>query len=321
VPITAAAARRLALRSLGVLVASRLTPARSLLAAVSIVFAGCESVTSLPAADTSTPLRLGIFAADATQPDSVIVARYQPVKEYFETNLSRPVSLTVSPDAGRVLADFEAGRLDAIFNRAFAFPHARETVGAIPLVTRQEDRHVTTVFLAAASDARRSLQEFRGARLTFSLRLGSSYVMGRHYLDQQQIVPETFFRDVHFSNVADEAISRVQHGEADLGVANSQALVRMLASGAVKRSELKIIAETPPHVGQLWFVAKNLPRPEMLRIRDAFLALSPARSEHAEVLRVLGASGYVPAIADDYRELEVLMRQMELLDFDVRQLP
>jgi phosphonate transport system substrate-binding protein len=321
VPIAAAAARRLALRSLGVLVASRLTSALLILAAVSMSAAGCDTVGSLPPADTSAPLRFGIFAADATQPEAVIVTRYQPVRQYFEINLSRPVALTVSPDAGRVLADFEAGRLDAIFNRAFAFPHAQETVGAVPLVTRQEDRHVTTVFLAAATDARRSLQEFRGARLTFSLRLGSSYVMGRHYLDQQQIVPETFFREVHFANVADEAISRVQHGESDLGVANSQALVRMLASGAVQRGELKIIAETPPHVGQLWFVSKNLPQPEMLRIRDAFLALSPARSEHTEVLRVLGASGYVPAIADDYRELAVLMRQMGLLDFDVRQLP
>ena len=39
------------------------------------------------------------------------------------------------------------------------------------------------------------------------------------------------------------------------------------------------------------------------------------------VLNALGATGFVPAIADDYRELRDLMGRMGLFDFDVGQLP
>jgi len=284
-----------------------------------LAVAACESRSS----DTisSRSLRFGIFSPDATASEPELQARLRPVASYLTASLGRPVDLMMSPDAGRVLGDFEAGRLDAIFDRAIAFPHAEKAVGAIPLVTRQEDRHVTTVFLASSRDPRRSLEEFRGSRFDFSLRLGSSYVMGRQYLEQRKIDPGTFFREVHFSKVADEAIDRVRNGQADLCVANSQALVRLRGNRRLNGTELKIVAETPPHVGQLWFVARELPRPVRNQIRDAFLSLSPDDADHARVLAVLGASGYVPVIGEDYQELTDLMRRMQLLDFDGRQMP
>jgi phosphonate transport system substrate-binding protein len=307
------------LRSLGVPVATRAGTALRLAWLVSLLFTACD--TPPPASDPAAPLRFGFFAADAASPGEDPNSRYRPVVAYFEKVLQRPIEWRVSRDAGRVLADFEAGDLDVVFNRAFAFPHAQQRAGAIPLVTRREDRHVTTVFLAKAQDERQTLQDFRGTRLTFSLRLGSSYVMGRHFLDALDIDPATFFSEVTFTNVADEAISRVQSGQADLGVANSLGLARVLASGALKGDELKIIAETPPHIGQVWFVSKDVPSAERLRVREAFLALQPTDPNHAPILALLASSGFVPALAEDYRELTELMRQMQLLDFDVRHLP
>jgi phosphonate transport system substrate-binding protein len=309
------------LRSLGVHVATRLWSSRALLAVLASLLIGACRDYSIGFGNESSPLRLGIFAADATGTSQELAARYQPVVAYFEQTLSRPVDLTVGADAGLMLREFEEGRRDAIFNRSIAFPHAHQHVGALPLVTRQEDRNATTVFLALASDKRQTLQDFRGGRLDFSLRLGSSYVMGQHHLEAQGIDPQTFFREVHFSGVADEAVRRLLAGQADLGVANSQAFSRLIASGALQRAAVKVVAETPPHVGQLWFVAADLPDRTRMQLRDAFLSLSPLDPAHAPVLAVLGASGFVPAMGIDYAELDSLMRRLGLIDFDATELP
>jgi phosphonate transport system substrate-binding protein len=272
-------------------------------------------------APAAAPLRLGLFAADATAPSEALTLRYQPVVTYLEAALARPVELTASPDASQILADFEAGHFDVAFNRAIAFPHAQVHAGAVALVVRQEDRQTTTVFLTAGTDPRRTLDDFRGGTLEFSLRLGSSYVIGRRFLEERGIVPERFFREVRYSTVADEAIEHVRRRASDLGVANSNALRRMIAAGTIARGDVKIIAETPPHVGQLWFAARSLDEQARIAVRDAFMALSRDEPAHAPVLTALAASGFVPARADDYRALTELMREMKLLDFDASELP
>jgi phosphonate transport system substrate-binding protein len=289
-----------------------------LAASAALYVAACNGAVNAPPA---APLQIGLFAADATNPPDQLTRRYQPVTAYLETALSRPVQITVSPDASRILADFEAGRFDLAFNRAIAFPHAQAHAGAVALVVRQEDRQTTTVFVTAGSDPRQALDDFEGSTLEFSLRLGSSYVMGRHFLEERGIVPERFFREVRFSTVADEAIHHVRERSADLGVANSNALRRMLTAGTIKPGDLRIIAETPPHAGQLWFASRLLDATVRNALRDAFMALSPDEPAHTPVLSALAASGFVPALADDYRLLADLMREMQMLEFDASELP
>lgn len=289
-----------------------------LLATAAIALASChERLSNHP----PTPLRVGFFTLDAAGTPEQLAERFHPFEAYLEAALARPVDLIVGGDAGRMLAEFEAGHFDVAFNRAIAFPHAQEHAGAVPLVMRQEERQSTTTFLARASDLRQSLQDFKGGRLDFSIRLGSSYVMARHYLEQRQIVPETFFSEVHISPVADESVERLKRGEFDLSVVNSLALLRMLTSGALKPDEFKVVAETPPHVGQLWFASSALPVSDRRRVRDAFLALSTDDPQQAAALKSIGASAFVPATLDDYREFTDLMRAMQLLDADMSHLP
>lgn len=282
-----------------------------LLLTLALSTAGCARE---PRRDATTPLRIGIFAADARGSQQELAARYRPLTTYLQARLGQPVQLEVSSNAQAVLDAFEARTLDVVFHRAFAFPHAHVRAGAIPLVTRQEDRQTTSVFVTLTSDPRQSLQDFRGTRLSFSLRRGSSYVMGRHYLEQQQIDAETFFSDVSYASVADEAIDRLRHGQADICVVSSIAMLRMFSSGTLKPAEIKVVAETPPHVGELWFASPTLPADLRLKVRDAFLSLSPDRTDEAAILKLLGATAYVPTTLDEYQQLTDLMRQMQLLD-------
>jgi len=113
----------------------------------------------------------------------------------------------------------------------------------------------------------------------------------------------------------------VRSGAADLGVANANALRRMRAAGTIGTGDVKIVAETPPHVGQLWFASRSLDAAVRMAVRDAFMALSDEEPGHAPVLTALAARGFVPARADDYRALSELMREMKLLDFDASELP
>jgi phosphonate transport system substrate-binding protein len=244
-------------------------------------------------------------------------ARFAPVGAYFESALDLPVDLDTSRDFNQVAAQFEAGRFDLAFLGAVGFAHALEKIGAIPLVMREEDRHVTSVFIAPGKDGRNAIRDFSGARFTFGPRLSSNHLMARHYLERQGITPESFFREVGYSVSPEQTAILVRDGGAELGAANAFVIDRMLRSGALAPDSVRIVWETPPYVNLVWAVAPALREDLRARLRDAFLSLSPSDPEHARVLSLLNTRAFLPASVDDYADLARLMRRMRMFEFDL----
>ncbi len=263
-------------------------------------------------------LRVGIIApvgvaappADA----DTLRARYQPLVAYLERTLQLPCDLHATRDLSALAVDFEAGRFDIAFLGAADFTSARERRGAIPLVMRENDRLATAVFVAAANDARTTIEDFKGASLTFGPRFSSSHLMARHYLEKQGIIVETFFRQVAYSERPEDTALLAGDGSFELAVTGAAALFQLFQVGRLRPDQVKVVWETPPYVSTVWAAAAELPPALVASIRDAFLALSPDRPGHAVVLSALGATSFLPASTADFLEMSAMLHQMGLVD-------
>jgi phosphate/phosphite/phosphonate ABC transporter binding protein len=240
--------------------------------------------------------------------------RFAPLAAYLESAVGVPVDVAGSRNANNVLAEFEKGHYDLVFLGAAHFTHARERIGAVPLVMREEDRRTTSMFVTAAGDARKKLDDFRGARFGFGPILSSSHLNARNFLERHGITPEKFFSSVSHSDGPEETVQLVADGKLDLGVGTTITVARLVRPGGPFADKVRVVIETPPYVNLLWAASPTLPERTRTELRDAFLALTLDKPEHRPTLESLNATAFLPAFVEDYAALADLMRRQNLMD-------
>ncbi len=77
----------------------------------------------------------------------------------------------------------------------------------------------------------------------------------------------------------------------------------MFADGRLAPAALRILDRTPSYTDYVWAAPADLPAQLRERIVDALLALSP-RDDDDDVLRPLGAEGFLPAGMSDFVGVE-----------------
>jgi phosphonate transport system substrate-binding protein len=249
------------------------------------------------------PARLRI----AVLPDQTPVLlrqQHDPLVAYLGRSLGIPTELILPGDYAELTSLFRSNKVDLAFFGGLTFVQARRQGGAVPLVMRDIDLRLTTVFLANASSTGKTLEDFRGARLAFGSRLSTSgHLMPRYYLEKRGIVPESFFYEVRYSGSHDKTVDWVWRRQVDLGAANTAIVEQMYAKGIFRRGDLRIIWTTPPYPDYVWAAHPSLSASFQRRLRDAFLALSPQNPEHARVLASQSAGRFLPVKGDEFDSL------------------
>lgn len=258
------------------------------------------------------PTRLRI-AVKPDQPVERLKKDFAPLVAYLAAELKLPCELVTPASYQQMLDEFAAGRIELCQFGGFSYVEAHERAGAVPLVRRDVAQYFATVFIAAATDPRKSLGDFRGASLTFGDRLSTSgHLMARHFLRQQDIEPEKFFRQVGYSSSPIETALLVRDRRVDLGAAAAVFIERMFQNGELRPEDVQIVGETPGYEDLAWAVPPSLPAAWRTRVRDAFLALTPDNPAHAAILKLMGGNGwngYLPASEGDYAELTALVHR------------
>jgi phosphonate transport system substrate-binding protein len=313
-------------RTLGVVARSRRRRLAMRVPVLLVVAATVVTSVAVPACRAQraevplTRLRIGVGIPPSFSliPDVSAAAevrvRFAPLATYLESAVGVPVDISGSRNANGVLAEFEAGRYDLVFFGAAHFTHAREKIGAIPLVMREEDRRTTSMFVTSAADPRMKLDDFRGARFGFGPVLSSSHLNARNFLERHGITPEKFFGSVSHSAGPEETVQLVADGKIDLGVGTTITIARLVRPGGPFAGKVRVVIETPPYVNLLWAAAPTLPITTRTKLRDAFLALTLDKPEHRPTLESLNATAFLPAFVEDYAALAELMRREHLMD-------
>lgn len=283
------------------------------LAALSL--AGCN-----PGGEAEGP-RLGSLRVGIAPDQGIEEIQYHFIHllNYLSGELGIPYHLTVPATHLQLEEQWQAGRLDLVYLGGLSFLRLHRENGLLPLVMRDEDLEVTSLFIAGAGVPGTTLGDFRDKRLAFGARRSSAgHLMPRFFLSQmnghdQVTDPESFFSSVVYSGRHDLTAYWVRDGMVDLGVASGAVIRDLLADGKLNPREVRLVWESASFPGSLWAVGGHLSPRERHRLLAAFLRLSPDNAEHRTILDRVDTRGFVPVDVDDFALLERVGRSLEML--------
>ncbi len=254
-------------------------------------------------------LRIGVLA---DVPREAIEQRYAGLIRFLSQTLKMPCELVIPARHEELVDDMAAGRVDLAFLGGYTYVLARQRSPIVPLVMRDVDRHATSVFLKSQRHVGVKLDDFKGARFAFGANLSTSgHLMPRRLLQERGILAEKFFRDVRFSGGHQRTAHLVRDGEVELGVANSLMIRKMFQAGDLKEGDVTVIEESPPFTDCVWAARAELSAELRARIRAAFLSLTMLNPIHAVILTDQSATGYLPALEQEFVDIERAVRELQ----------
>jgi phosphonate transport system substrate-binding protein len=281
--------------------------------AVAFAFAVLDPAALIERQETEVPksIRIGVLPDEG---EDSLRRRYQPLLRYLTGATGLETELVIPRDYGHLLELFAREEVDIANFGAMTFLKAHHEYGAVPLVMRDIDFQFRSYFLARTEDGETNIGDFKGKRFAFGSKLSTSgHLMPRHFLVQKGIDPEAFFSQVDFSGAHDQSAIWVRDGRVDLAVANSVIIDTMFAEGRLDANEIRIVWRTPPYLDYVWAARETLPFGFRQDLAMAFLKLAATDDVQAQVLRLVGAGGFLPARLGDFRELGIVAKRQGLL--------
>ena len=243
-----------------------------------------------------------------------LLRKFKPLGAYLEQQLGMKVEFMPVADYPAVVEAIAADRIDLAWLGGFTFVQTRlKTGNAIPLVQREQDAVFTSKFISS-DPAVKSLADLKGKTFAFgSVSSTSGSLMPRYFMQQDKIVPETYFSRVAFSGAHDATAAWVEAGKVDAGVLNASVWDKLVAAGKVDTKKVHVFATTPAYYDYNWTVRGSLD-PELAgKIKAAFLALDPAKPEHKAILDLQAASRFIETKPENYKGIEEAARAAGLL--------
>ncbi|UQY33930.1 putative selenate ABC transporter substrate-binding protein [Pseudomonas fulva] len=243
-----------------------------------------------------------------------LLRKFKPLGAYLEQQLGMKVEFVPVADYPAVVEALATDRLDMAWLGGFTFVQVNlKTGNALPLVQREQDAAFTSTFISADPQVK-SLKDLKGKTFAFgSISSTSGSLMPRYFMLQDGIKPESYFSRVAYSGAHDATAAWVQAGKVDAGVLNSSVWDKLVKSGKVDTSKVKVFATTPTYFDYNWTVRGTLDPALAEKIKQAFLALDPANPEHKAILDLQAASRFIETKPENYKGIEEAARAADLL--------
>ena len=226
-------------------------------------------------------LRIGVLP---NQNPEMLKKRFEPVLDYLSNYLQLRCELIVPKSYEEMLKLFHEQKIDLAYFGGYSFIKARQNDHAVPLVMRLVDTRFTSLFIVNTESPAQTLESLEGKGIAFGSRLSTSgHLMPRYFLQQKNIHPESFFSSVQYSGSHDKTAYWVRDGIVDVGVVNATTIRSLMDSKLIRSNEIRILWETPPYANYVWATHRKFIDSFNLRVRNAFLQLSPDNADHAIV--------------------------------------
>jgi len=261
------------------------------------------------------------FAADVLRvsaiPDEApteLLRKFKPLGAYLEQQTGMKVEFVPVADYPAVVEALATDRLDMAWLGGFTFVQVNQKTGnAIPLVQREQDAQFTSKFITSDPNVK-SLADLKGKSFAFgSISSTSGSLMPRYFMLQDNIKPETYFSRVAYSGAHDATAAWVQAGKVDAGVLNASVWQKLVDSGKVDTNKVKVFATTPTYFDYNWTVRGTLDPVLAEKLKQAFLALDPAKPADKAILDLQAASRFIATKPENYKGIEDAARAADLL--------
>ncbi|MCP9758829.1 putative selenate ABC transporter substrate-binding protein [Aquitalea sp. S1-19] len=240
--------------------------------------------------------------------------KFAPLGAYLEKELGMKVQFIPVTDYASVVTALNSDKIDLAWLGGFTFVQASQRGKVVPLVQREEDTRFTSKYIAGTASGIQSLQDFKGKSFAFgSASSTSGHLMPRYFLQKAGLKPETAFKNVGYSGAHDATVAWVASGKVDGGVLNASVWEKLVESGKIDPSKVKVVATTPSFYDYNWTVRGTLDAKLQKKISAAFLKLDPKKPADLAILELQRATRFVPTRAANYQSIESAAREAGLL--------
>jgi phosphonate transport system substrate-binding protein len=282
----------------------RMAPVRWIALAVAFVasagVAGCSK--SGPSEGTGGQKMLRISMIPTTAADKML-RESEPLRAYVEQATGAKVDLTVPLNYAAVVEAFGADKVDIVFLGGFTYVQARKRFGAVPLVQRERDRALHSLFITQADSAIASFADLKDKSFAFGdVNSTSGHLMPEYYMRKAGVDPDVIARAI-YTGGHDATALAVANRKVDAGALDDAVYAKLIKDGKLDAGKLKVFYTTPPFVDYVWAARKALDPALADAFKSAMLALDPANPEHKPVLDLSQARRYIVADDASYEEL------------------
>jgi len=265
------------------------------------------------AAFAGNPPVLRVSAIPDEDPTKLL-RKSEPLVQYLESKLGMKVKFIPVLDYAATVEGMAAKKLDLVWYGGFTAVQAMHRAGAIPIVQRARDTKFHSKFIANVKSGINSIKDLKGHTFAFgSVSSTSGHLMPRYYLLKNGIDPEKAFKRMSFSGAHDATAKWVESGKVDAGALNEAVWKKLVKTGKVDTSKVKVIWTTPSFYDYNWTVGKHIDPVLREKIRDAFMTLDYDKPADRKIMDLQGAKSFIATYPENYQGIEKAAKSAGLL--------
>ena len=247
-----------------------------------------------------TTLRISMIPT--TDPGK-IARQSAPLVDYLQKETGATVDLTVPTSYAAVVEALTNGKVDIAYLGGFTYVQASSRAQVTPLVQRLSDKSFHSVFVTQPDSPIHTLADLKGHTFAFGdVNSTSGHLMPSFYMRQENVDPMVIEKAI-YTGGHDATALAVANRKMDAGAMDELVLQKMLKSGKLTSSQIRIFYTTPPFFDYVWVARSGLDPNLAGKFSQALLKLNSSDPADKQLLDLLNAEKYEPAHATDYNPL------------------
>lgn len=267
-----------------------------------------------------------VVSAIPDQDPELLQRTYGLLTDYLEEELGVPVEYMPVTDYAAAVTAFRVGDADMVWFGGLTGTQARLQVeGAQAIAQRDIDAEFHSVFIANAAsglapfDTVSGLTSLAGHTFTFGSESSTSgRLMPQYFLNEAGVSLDAFEGEAGFSGSHDTTIQLVEAGTYEAGALNEQVWDSRVEAGEVDLDRVTVLWRTPPYYDYHWIIRPDVEERYgddfIERVQNALYMLDPENPEHAEILELFGADGFIPTMNANYDQIEAVAREIGMIE-------
>ncbi|WP_238942337.1 putative selenate ABC transporter substrate-binding protein [Marinobacter sediminum] len=280
-------------------------------AAASVVFFACSAAVS---AETL------VFTAIPDEDETKLVERFRGIADYLSENLDVDVRYIPVKSYAAAVSAFRNNQVQLAWFGGLSGVQARSLVpGSEAIAQGVEDQafysHIIAHKSTGLDEAEELPEALRGKTFTFGSKGSTSGRLIPEYYIREAFneAPEDVFSRVGFSGNHTRTLRLVEAGTYDVGAINFSVWDKETKDGNVDTDAVKVIWTTPSYPNYQWSIRGDADE----RFGEGFTdrvqqALLNMKDE--ELLNSFPRSGFIPVSNDAYKPIEVVGKQIGIID-------
>lgn len=235
-----------------------------------------------------------------------LVDTYQPLREFLEQRLGRPVMLYTAPDFKSFVRRTQGGEFDVIVTAPHFARLAQVDGGYLPLFTYRND--IAAAVVVRKNGPVNDIAQLRDTRIIAPDRMAIVTMLGLKLLHEHGLdAPRDYLlqETATHGNVALAVLS----GEAQAGIIGALPLKQLPENTS---RQLHILALTPAIPSQMLLASPGLAANQVQQIRDALLQFEQGTAGQ-KFFQSTGLIGFKPISAADLKQLDPYAKEAKRL--------